>query len=171
MYYYHSFVKKSFYYTPPPPPLGHPKWDSAKESTCHCQRHERHEFNPWVGKIPWSRKQQLPPVFLPGKFHGQRSLAGYSPWSNRVRHSWACTHTPPPPPPPFLKISIELNSFKTQHVIIHYCDGYIFTNVIRGTSLQLVKTDFLLGFTQLDIGSTGFSLYWVPCEATLEKWL
>ena len=170
MYCYHSFVKKSFYYTPPPPPLGHPKWDSAKESTCHCQRHKRHEFNPWVGKIPWSRKQQLPPVFLPGKFHGQRSLAGYSPWSNRVRHSWACTHTPPPPPP-FLKISIELNSFKTQHDIIHYCDGYIFTNVIRGTSLQLVKTDFLLGFTQLDIGSTGFSLYWVPCEATPEKWL
>ena len=25
------------------------------------------------------------PVFLPGKFHGQRSLAGYSPWGRRVR--------------------------------------------------------------------------------------
>ena len=34
-------------------------------------------FDPWVGKIPWSRKWQLPPVFLSGKFHGQRSLAGY----------------------------------------------------------------------------------------------
>ena len=32
-----------------------------------------------VGKIPWRRKWQPPPVFLPGKFHGQRSLAGYSP--------------------------------------------------------------------------------------------
>ena len=32
-----------------------------------------------VGKIPWGRKQQATPVFLPGKFHGQRSLAGYSP--------------------------------------------------------------------------------------------
>ena len=31
-------------------------------------------------KIPWSRKGQPTPVFLPGKFHGQRSLAGYSPW-------------------------------------------------------------------------------------------
>ena len=35
---------------------------------------------PEVGKIPWSRKWQPTPVFLPGKSHGQRSLAGYSPW-------------------------------------------------------------------------------------------
>ena len=32
--------------------------------------------DPWVGKILWSRKWQPVPVFLPGKFHGQRSLAG-----------------------------------------------------------------------------------------------
>ena len=31
-------------------------------------------------KIPWRRKWQPSPVFLPGNFHGQRSLAGYSPW-------------------------------------------------------------------------------------------
>ena len=36
-------------------------------------------FDPWVGKIPWRRKWQPTPVFLPGEFHGQRSLAGYSP--------------------------------------------------------------------------------------------
>jgi len=34
----------------------------------------------WVGKIPWRRAWQPTPVFLPGKPHGQRSLAGYSPW-------------------------------------------------------------------------------------------
>ena len=34
---------------------------------------------PGFGKIPWRRKWQLIPVFLPGKFHGQRRLAGYSP--------------------------------------------------------------------------------------------
>ena len=40
---------------------------------------------PW-GKIPWRKKWQFTPVFLPGKSHGQRSLAGYSPWChNRVR--------------------------------------------------------------------------------------
>ena len=35
---------------------------------------------PWIRKIPWRRKWQPSPVFLPGKFHGQRSLVGYSPW-------------------------------------------------------------------------------------------
>ena len=34
----------------------------------------------WVGKMLWRRKWQPTPVFLPGEFHGQRSLAGYSPW-------------------------------------------------------------------------------------------
>ena len=34
----------------------------------------------WVGKFPWRRAWQPTPVFLPGKSHGQRSLAGYSPW-------------------------------------------------------------------------------------------
>ena len=33
-----------------------------------------------VGKIPWRRAWQPTPVFLPGKSHRQRSLAGYSPW-------------------------------------------------------------------------------------------
>ena len=36
----------------------------------------RDRFDPWVRKIPWSEKWQPAPVFLPGKFHGQRSLAG-----------------------------------------------------------------------------------------------
>ena len=36
-------------------------------------------FDPWVGKIPWSRKWQPTPVFSPGKSYGQRSLADYSP--------------------------------------------------------------------------------------------
>ena len=40
-------------------------------------------FNPWVRKIPWRRKWQPTPVFLPGKSHGQRSLAGYSPWGRK----------------------------------------------------------------------------------------
>ena len=36
-------------------------------------------FDPWVRKIPWRRKQQPTPVFLPGESHGQRSLVGYGP--------------------------------------------------------------------------------------------
>ena len=41
------------------------------------QSHRRHGFNPWVRKIPWRRKWQPTPVFLPGKSHRQRSLEGY----------------------------------------------------------------------------------------------
>ena len=36
---------------------------------------------PWVRKIPRRRGWQPTPVFLPGKSHGQKSLAGYSPQS------------------------------------------------------------------------------------------
>ena len=43
-------------------------------------------IDPWFGKIFW-RSERLPtPVFLPGQIHGQRSQAGYSPWSGRIRH-------------------------------------------------------------------------------------
>ena len=36
-----------------------------------------------VRRIPWRGKWQLMPVFLPGKSHGQRSLADYSPWGHK----------------------------------------------------------------------------------------
>ena len=71
-----------------------PRWHSGKEPTCQCRRHRRCRFNPWDGKITWSRKWQLAPVFLPGKFHGQRTLAGYSPWSCEELDTteWPNTH-------------------------------------------------------------------------------
>ena len=55
--------------------IGLPGWLSGNTyiSAKRCR------FNSWVEKIPWSRKWQPAPVFLPGKFHGQRCLAGYSP--------------------------------------------------------------------------------------------
>ena len=41
----------------------------------------------WVQSLgledPWRRKWQSTPVFLPGKAHGWRSLAGYSPWGRK----------------------------------------------------------------------------------------
>ena len=43
-----------------------------------CQG-KRHQFDPWFGTIPWRRKRQPTPVLLPGEFHRQSSLAGYSP--------------------------------------------------------------------------------------------
>ena len=54
---------------------GLPWWLSDKESACQCRSHR---FDSWVGMVPWRRKWQPTPVFLPGKSHGQRSPAGWS---------------------------------------------------------------------------------------------
>ena len=57
---------------------------------CQCRRGR---FDLWTRKIPWSRKWQPTPVFLPGVFHRQRSLEGCSPWGRKeldtIEH--ACT--------------------------------------------------------------------------------
>ena len=50
-------------------------------------------FDPWVGKIPWDRKWQVTLVFLPGKFHGQRSRVVYSPWVYKKSDTTAHPHT------------------------------------------------------------------------------
>ena len=69
----------------------------GKESTCKEGTQEK-SFNSWVGKIPWRRKWQPTPVFLPG-----RSLEGYSPWGHKeldtteqlththIQHYWVQT--------------------------------------------------------------------------------
>ena len=60
-----------------------------------CRRQRRRVFDSWVGKIPWRRKWQPTPVFLPGESHWQRSLVGYNPKvsKNRTRLSdWARTY-------------------------------------------------------------------------------
>ena len=60
-------------------------WLSDKESTCQCRKLR---LDPWVRKIPWKRKWQPTPVFLPGKSYGKRSLVSYSPWGcKRVKHN------------------------------------------------------------------------------------
>ena len=68
--------------------MGFPGGTSGKEPACQCRRHSRHGFDPWVSKVPWRKKWQLIPVFLPGKPHEQRNLEGYSPWVIGVRHYW-----------------------------------------------------------------------------------
>ena len=63
--------------------LGFPGGASGQEPGCHCRTHERFWLDPWVGKMPWRRKQQRTPGFLPGESPGQRSLAGYRPWGRK----------------------------------------------------------------------------------------
>ena len=45
-----------------------------------------------VGKIPWRRKWQPTPVFLPGESHGERRLVGYSPWGGKELDTTECLH-------------------------------------------------------------------------------
>ena len=72
--------------------MGFPS-DSVIKNLIVNARDRRYRFDPWAGKIPWSRKLHSTPVFLPVKFQEQRSLAGYSPWglqkSEMTEH--ACT--------------------------------------------------------------------------------
>ena len=56
-------------------PKGAHGGSDGKESACSARDPG---FNPCVGKIPWRKKWQSTPVFLPGASHGWRSLAGYS---------------------------------------------------------------------------------------------
>ena len=65
---------------------------SGKEPICQCRRRKGHGFDPWVGKIRWRRKWQPTTVFLPGKFHGERSLVGYSPWGHKELDTTECAY-------------------------------------------------------------------------------
>ena len=59
---------------------GFPWWLSWYRICLQCRRPR---FHPWAKKIPWRKGWLSTPVFLPGDFHGQRSLVGYSPWGHK----------------------------------------------------------------------------------------
>ena len=110
----------------------------------------RHRFQPWVGKIPWRRKLQPTPVIMPAKSHGQRSLAGYSPWSHKkVRDDLATKqtfHTQ--------KVStyiIKMTSIR--HLSSHHC----ITN--RGRTLSMCPCINYLLITSKESRSFNLELY------------
>ena len=71
-----------------------PTWFARWRIYMLCRRPRRCRFDPWVRKMPWRRKWQSTPVFLPGKSHGQRSLAVYSPRGRKESDTteWLSTH-------------------------------------------------------------------------------
>ena len=60
--------------------VGFPGGSDGKKICLQCGRPG---FDPWVGNNLWRREWLPTSVFLPGGFHGQRSLAGYSPWVHK----------------------------------------------------------------------------------------
>ena len=83
----HNFVKKLGAFPVAQWVKNLPAIQDTEETSCR--------FHPRVGKIPWRRKWQPTPVFLPGKSHGHRSLVGYSPWwgSQRAWYDWMTKYT------------------------------------------------------------------------------
>ena len=65
---------------------GFPADSDGQESACNA------EFDSSVGKVPWKREWLATLVFLPGEFHGQRSLAGYGPWVHKELDMAEHTH-------------------------------------------------------------------------------
>ena len=60
----------------------------GKESICQHRKCNKCRFDPWFKMIPWRKKWQPSPVFLPG----QRSLVSYSPWSRKELDMTEHTH-------------------------------------------------------------------------------
>ena len=83
---------------------GLPRWLNGKESACHCKRHWRSRFDPWVRNIPWRRKWQPTPVFLPGKSHRgawQVIVHGVTKsWTRLSEHTYTQPLQSPGEPPP-----------------------------------------------------------------------
>ena len=89
-----------------------PGGSDGKESACNAGNLS---FNPWVRRREW----QPTLVFLPRKFHEQRSLVSYSPWDHRVGHNWvtnthAHTHTHT-----HIRPKNRKNSWANHGVIVH----------------------------------------------------
>ena len=65
--------------------MGCPGGSDSKESAYNAGDPD---LIPESGRFPWRRKRQPTPVLLPGESHGQRSLAGYSPWGSLLYIGW-----------------------------------------------------------------------------------
>ena len=95
-----------------------PSWERIR---VQCRRPE---LDSWVRKIPWRRKWQLTPIFLPGKAHRQSSPAGYSPWNHRELDTtelltlshfhFTVLKYAPPCENPFIHLLPETNDSKTR---------------------------------------------------------
>ena len=123
------------------------RWLSDK-SAGQCRRHRRCRFDPWGGKIPWRRKWQPTPVFLPGESHGQKNPMGYSPWGCKELDTteWLSTHA-------------QHNHSCRNHVFTRQCIFKIFT------FSRDVKFDQFLQKSNdpLKVFSIFVNLFWVDC--------
>ena len=127
------------------------------------------KFDPWVGKTPWRREWLSTPVFLPGIFHGQRSLVGYSPWNWKesdtiewLIHTHLCvlSKSLKLSDPQFPQINGVNNAYHTQDIY-----GLIIVNDNNGW--YLLKMQFMiftLGKVVKRVLKSGFIIYLCDVE-------
>ena len=123
---------------------------SDKQHACQCRSHNRLGFDPWVGKIPWSRKWQPTPIFLPGRSHEQRSLVGYSPLGLATVQTWLKRHSTSPNSCIFrTQILIYAAAAKSLQSCPTLCDpmdgsppGYPVPGILQARTLEWVAISF-----------------------------
>ena len=87
-------------------------------------------FDPWIRKIPWRKEWQPPPGFLPGKFHGQRNLEGYSPWDRKESDTTEWLTLPLKMASalrelPFCSPTLEVNIISPKVYLVFYFSGKV----------------------------------------------
>ena len=111
-------------------PLG----SDSKESACQYRRCERHRFNTWVRKISWRRAWQ---PLLAGEFHGQRSLAAYSPAAAKSLQSCPTVCDPRDGSPPGSPVPGILQARTPECVAISFSNAWKWK--VKGKSLSHVR--------------------------------
>ena len=102
----------------------------------------------WVRKIPWRRKRQPTPVFLPGKSHGWRILVNYSPQGCRVGHDWATS----------------LSLCKIGSSFIHFVTVFKYiVSFTHGLNAWFDTTRTHLLLEKIVHGDKTFQMYWSLC--------
>ena len=153
---------------------GLPRWLSDKQ---FIWQFRRHAFDPWVEKIPWRRKWQPPPVFLPGESHGQKSLTGCSPWGHKevemteqlsTQWAWASIVTWANSLNLFVYPSVVLQSWGCKELDtterlnwtewIHLSIIYFFMSVYPPSSTYL-----FVSLLFINLSCTYFFIYIYPC--------
>ena len=117
---------------------GLPRWLRGRDSLCQSRRCRRCRVNPWVRKIPWRRKQQPTPVFLPEEYHGQRSLAGYHPWNHKESSM-------------IKQLSMHTPSAIGKSLRFTYDRNYCFTNSLTFKDLQSQKIRPIKFFSYIQV--------------------
>ena len=150
---------------------GIPKWLSSKESACQFRRHRRREFDPWVGKIAWRKGWQPTPIFLPGKFHGQRTWWATvhevtKSWT-RLSH-WAHVHV-------YISVLVAQSCLTLCDTLDYSPQDYSIHRILQARMMEWVAISFSKGSSQTRVWTSvsciagRFFTIWVTREAHIDK--